>query len=300
MLKIAFNSIYKLPLPEGHRFPMEKYELIPEQLLHEGIIEECNLFNPNKIKDLWLKYAHDSEYIDKLKRLNLSKSEVRKTGFPLTKELIEREYIITEGTKTCVDYAIKYGISANIAGGTHHAFRNRGEGFCLFNDVAVASYYAIKKHKLKSILIIDLDVHQGNGTAEMCNGDERIFTFSMHGKNNYPLHKEKSNTDVELENGTKDQEYLSKLKTELNTIGNTLKPDFIFYQCGVDVLETDKLGKLSLSMNGCKKRDEIVFDFSKQLNVPITCTMGGGYSREIKTIIEAHSNTFRVGLNCRT
>ena len=293
MLKIAFNSIYKLPLPEGHRFPMEKYELIPEQLLHEGIIEECNLFNPNKIKDLWLKYAHDTEYIDKLNQLNLSKSEVRKTGFPLTRELIEREYIITEGTKTCVDYAIKYGISANIAGGTHHAFRNKGEGFCLFNDVAVASYYAIKKHKLKSILIIDLDVHQGNGTASIFSNNDHVFTFSMHGKNNYPFKKETSTLDIELQDGTSDLEYLSALNNSLSIITQRFSPQIIFYISGVDILSTDKLGRLNISKNGCKNRDEIVYEYALKTNSPIITSMGGGYSENINDIVEAHCNTFK-------
>ncbi len=297
---IAFDSIYVHPLPKNHRFPMEKYDLLPRQLLHEGTIDLNDIIVPKPISQDLINAIHCKDYLNDLQALKISAKQQRQSGFVHSAQLIQRELTIMEGTRMVAESALKGSISFNIAGGTHHSFFNRGEGFCLLNDQVIAANWLLNNTEVQQILIIDLDVHQGNGTAAMCNGDERIFTFSMHGKNNYPLHKEKSNTDVELENGTKDQEYLSKLKTELNAIGNTLKPDFIFYQCGVDVLETDKLGKLSLSMNGCKKRDEIVFDFSKQLNVPITCTMGGGYSREIKTIIEAHSNTFRVGLNCRT
>jgi len=297
---IAFDSIYVHPLPKNHRFPMDKYDLLPRQLMYEGTIDKNDIIVPKPINQELINNIHCKNYLNNLQALKISAKQQRQSGFVHSAQLIQRELTIMEGTRMAAESALKGSISFNIAGGTHHAFFNRGEGFCLLNDQVIAANWLLNNTDIQQILIIDLDVHQGNGTAAMCNGDERIFTFSMHGKNNYPLHKEKSNTDVELENGTKDQEYLSKLKIELNAIGNMLKPDFIFYQCGVDVLETDKLGKLSLSMNGCKKRDEIVFDFSKQLNVPITCTMGGGYSREIKTIIEAHSNTFRVGLNFRT
>ena len=279
---------------------MDKYDLLPRQLMYEGTIDKNDIIVPKPINQELINNIHCKNYLNNLQALKISAKQQRQSGFVHSAQLIQRELTIMEGTRMAAESALKGSISFNIAGGTHHAFFNRGEGFCLLNDQVIAANWLLNNTDIQQILIIDLDVHQGNGTAAMCNGDERIFTFSMHGKNNYPLHKEKSNTDVELENGTKDQEYLSKLKIELNAIGNMLKPDFIFYQCGVDVLETDKLGKLSLSMNGCKKRDEIVFDFSKQLNVPITCTMGGGYSREIKTIIEAHSNTFRVGLNFRT
>ena len=204
MLKIAFDKRYILPLPEGHRFPMMKYELIPSQLLYEGIVNKENFFSPNKIENYWVEKAHDIEYIQKLNNLNLSRSEIRKTGFPLTKELVEREYIITKGTCECVDFALNYGAAANIAGGTHHAFKNRGEGFCLFNDVAVASYYAMEKYNLSKILIIDLDVHQGNGTASIFKNEDRVFTFSMHGKKNYPFKKEKSDLDIELDDNIED------------------------------------------------------------------------------------------------
>ena len=284
-------------LPEKHRFPMVKYELIPQQLLHEGLVEKENFFSPTLAKDYWIEKAHDKEYISKLKHLTLTKTEIRKTGFPLSKELVNREYIITQGTLDCVDFAIKYGASANIAGGTHHAFRDRGEGFCLFNDVAIGSYYAIEKHKMQSILIIDLDVHQGNGTASILRDNDNVFTFSMHGEKNYPFHKENSNLDVPVKDGITGKEYLKKLKENLDFLSDELSPDIIFYISGVDILNTDKLGRLAVKRDDCKKRDDMVFEFSKKSKAPIVTVMGGGYSEKIYDIVEAHCNTFKSMLS---
>ena len=297
MLKIAFSPIYMHKLPENHRFPMEKYELIPQQLLHEGLVEKDSFFSPNVAKDFWIEKAHDKEYISKLNHLTLSKSEIRKTGFPLSKELVNREYIITQGTLDCVDFAIKYGASANIAGGTHHAFRDRGEGFCLFNDVAIGSYYALEKYQMQSILILDLDVHQGNGTASILKDNDKVFTFSMHGEKNYPFHKENSNLDIPVKDGINGKEYLKKLKENLDFLSEELSPDIIFYISGVDILDTDKLGRLAVKREDCKKRDEMVFEFSKKCKAPIVIVMGGGYSEKIYDIVEAHCNTFKSMLS---
>ncbi len=284
-------------LPGNHRFPMVKYELIPQQLLHEGLVEKENFFSPTLAKDYWIEKAHDKEYITKLNHLALTKSEIRKTGFPLSKELVNREYIITQGTLDCVDFAIKYGSSANIAGGTHHAFRDRGEGFCLFNDVAIGSYYAIEKHQKQSILVIDLDVHQGNGTASILKDNHKVFTFSMHGEKNYPFHKENSNLDTPVKDGITGKEYLKKLKENLDFLSDELSPDIIFYISGVDILDTDKLGRLAVKRDDCKKRDEMVFEFSKKCKAPIITVMGGGYSEKIYDIVEAHCNTFKSMLS---
>ena len=286
-----------LKLPENHRFPMEKYELIPQQLLHEGLVEKESFFSPNVAKDFWIEKAHDKEYISKLNHLTLSKSEIRKTGFPLSKELVNREYIITQGTLDCVDFAIKYGASANIAGGTHHAFRDRGEGFCLFNDVAIGSYYALEKYQMQSILILDLDVHQGNGTASILKDNDKVFTFSMHGEKNYPFNKENSNLDIPVKDGINGKEYLKKLKENLDFLMEELSPDIIFYISGVDILDTDKLGRLAVKREDCKKRDEMVFEFSKKSKAPIVTVMGGGYSEKIYDIVEAHCNTFKSMLS---
>ena len=293
MLKIAFDPTYILPLSEDHRFPMLKYELIPEQLVYEGIVDKENFFSPSKISDHWVEMAHDKKYIQNFNQLKLTKSEIRKTGFPLTKELVEREYIITEGTRKCVDFAIANGAAANIAGGTHHAFRDRGEGFCLFNDVAISCFYAIKELLIEKILIIDLDVHQGNGTAAIMQNLDSVFTFSMHGKNNYPFKKEISDLDIELEDKIDDSNYLKLLNNNINKISKKISPEIIFYISGVDILSTDKLGRLNVSRDGCKKRDEIVYEYAYKNNLPIVTSMGGGYSEKIYDIVEAHCNTFR-------
>ncbi|PDH49574.1 MAG: histone deacetylase [Crocinitomicaceae bacterium TMED135] len=293
MLKISFDDIYILDLPENHRFPMLKYELIPQQLIYEGIVAKNNFFSPKSVKDYWLSKAHNLNYIEKLNNLNLSKSEIRKTGFPLSKQLVKREYVITQGTLDCVDYAMDYGIAANIAGGTHHSFRDRGEGFCLFNDVATASFYAIERYKINSILIIDLDVHQGNGTASIFKNIKEVFTFSMHGERNYPFQKEKSDLDMPLKDGIKGDEYLKLLNKSLEEIKNKLSPQLIFFISGVDILDTDKLGRLKVSREDCKKRDDMVFEFAQNCKAPIVTVMGGGYSEKIYDIVEAHCNTFR-------
>jgi acetoin utilization deacetylase AcuC-like enzyme len=273
---------------------MIKYELIPEQLVYEGIVSNKNFFCPDSIENKWLLNAHDSSYIDKLNNLSLTKSEIRKTGFPLSVDLIRREYVITEGTRKCVDYALEFGAAANIAGGTHHSFRERGEGFCLFNDVAVGSFYAIQKYSFENILIIDLDVHQGNGTASIMQNESKVFTFSMHGKKNYPFKKEKSDLDIELDDGINDLKYLNLLNENLTKISNIIRPDIVFYISGVDILSTDKLGRLNITRNGCKVRDEIVYEYAQKNNIPIVTSMGGGYSEKIYDIVEAHCNTFKT------
>ena len=294
MFPIAFHPIYKHPLPEGHRFPMLKYDLLPKQLLHEGTAEKTDFFEP-EICDLHYVLAiHEKQYVDDLLNLTLDPKLARKVGFPLSKELIERELRIANGTILGCKKALQNEISFNIAGGTHHAFSNRGEAFCMFNDQAIGAQYLINNNFAKRILIVDLDVHQGNGTAEIFSNNDKVFTFSMHGKTNYPFKKEISDLDIELENDTNDNTYLSILIETLPKLIEKHKPDFIFYLAGVDFLETDKLGKLSCTIDGCKKRDEIVFAICKKLEIPVQVSMGGGYSPEIKTIIEAHANTFRV------
>ncbi len=294
MLKIAYHSCYEHPLKQGHRFPMEKYDLLPKQLLHEGTCNSDNFFNPDPIAVDLLHEVHTHDYLSRLLHLQISRKEERAMGFPISKALVDRELIITQGTIDATIYASKYGIAMNIAGGTHHAFSDRGEAFCLLNDQAVAASYLLKTNKAKRILIVDLDVHQGNGTAEIFKGNSKVFTFSMHGKNNYPFRKEVSDLDITLDNGTNDQNYLSILKETLPKLILSHQPDFLFYQCGVDILASDKLGKLGCSVSGCKARDQFVLETALQHQLPIVCCMGGGYSPDIKTIIDAHANTYRL------
>ena len=294
MLKISFNQKYIYPLDENHRFPMIKYELIPEQLIRENTCNTDNFFSPKTILDENVLLTHDKEYYHKLVSQNLSKSELRPIGFPMSNDLVEREKIISQGTIQGAIYSIKNKVSMNIAGGTHHAFYDRGEAFCMLNDQAIAANYLIKKGFFRKILIVDLDVHQGNGTASIFQNINDVFTLSFHGKNNYPFKKEKSDIDIEFENGTDDKFYLKKLKNILPKTIDEFKPEFIFYLSGVDVMENDKLGKLSLSLEGCKERDRYVLELCKKNNIPLQISMGGGYSFELKNIIEAHSNTFRL------
>jgi len=297
MIRIAYHNLYAHPLPEGHRFPMLKYELMPQQLLHEGVIHPSQLFAPALCDESIVLLTHTREYYDKLIHQRLSASEQRKIGFPQSPQLTERELIITQGTIDCCNYAIEAGVALNVAGGTHHAFADRGEGFCLLNDFAVAANYLLHKRKFEKIVIIDLDVHQGNGTAKIFENEPRVFTFSMHGAHNYPFHKEDSDFDIGLRDGTGDDQYLSLLKNHLNTIIEKEKPCFAFYLSGVDILSTDKFGKLNISIEGCKKRDEFVFKTLQLHSIPVVVAMGGGYSPDIKTIVEAHCNTFRLAMD---
>ena len=294
MLKIALSDLYCHPLPEKHRFPMEKYELLPRQLVHEGTVENSNLFVPGDLTDAQILAVHTPIYFDKLRSLSLTKKEERRTGFPLSKRLVEREINIAAGTVECAEYALSNGVAMNIAGGTHHAYSDRGEGFCLLNDQAIASRHLIDTGKCNQVLIIDLDVHQGNGTASIFRDDPSVFTFSMHGERNYPMHKEQSDLDIGLADDCDDQFYLSTLEVNLKNIIDSIQSDFVFYQSGVDVLATDKLGRLGLSMEGCKQRDRMVLETAHEYNIPIVASMGGGYSENINHIIESHANTFRL------
>lgn len=294
MLKIAFAPIYAHRLPEGHRFPMLKYELIPEQLLYEGSITSENLFAPEPCPDEVILWTHTAGYLNKLKDQTLSPKEQRHIGFPQSPELTLREFIITQGTIDCCRHAFLNGVAMNVAGGTHHAFVDRGEGFCMLNDFAIAANYLLKKTLATQILIIDLDVHQGNGTAKLFEADPRVFTFSMHGRHNYPFHKEKSDLDIPLEDGTGDNIFFDLLRQNLPALIKKVKPDFAFFLSGVDILATDKFGKLKITMEGCKKRDEFVFSELRQQGIPCAVSMGGGYSPDIKVIVEAHCNTFRI------
>lgn len=294
MLKIAHSPYYAHPLPEGHRFPMEKYDLIPQQLLYEGTITPHNLFVPEVLTEPQLLLTHTLPYWTQLKEQSLSPKEIRRTGFPLSPRLVHREINIGHGTLMCARYALDFGIAMNTSGGTHHAFSDRGEGFCLLNDIAMAANILLQEGRVRKVLIVDLDVHQGNGTAEIFRDESRVFTFSMHCRTNYPLEKEVSDLDIEIEPFTTDAAYLRILKSTLPRLLDEVQPDFVFYLSGVDIVETDKLGKLSLTRNGCKERDRYVLERMKENELPVAISMGGGYSPRISDIVEAHCNTFRL------
>ena len=294
MLKIAHDLLYKHLLEENHRFPMIKYEMIPEQLIKEGTCNMSNFFIPGEIDDSTILLTHDKNYYYRLMNQELNDKEKRAIGFPMSDRLVQREKKIIQGTVECALNALEHGISMNIAGGTHHAFSNRAEAFCILNDQAIASNYLINNGLSNKILILDLDVHQGNGTAEIFKNNNQVFTVSFHGKNNYPFRKEVSDYDYGFEDKTEDKEYLKIITNEVPRLIESFEPDFIFYLSGVDIIDNDKLGKLSISLKGCKLRDKFVLNYCKNNKLPVQVSMGGGYSKEINEIVEAHSNTFRL------
>lgn len=294
MLKIAWDPLYKHPLPEGHRFPMEKYDLIPEQLLYEGSICEDQLYRPGILTEEMVLLTHTSAYWHKLKHGTLSAREARRTGFPFSPRLVERGRTIAMGTLSNAHYAMQYGVAINGAGGTHHAFTDRGEGFCLLNDIAIAAKVLLREGHIRQALVVDLDVHQGNGTAQIFRDEARVFTFSMHCEANYPLQKEQSDLDIGLPLGCDDRHYLQTLRNTLPRLLDQVAPDFVFYLSGVDILATDKLGRLGVSIAGCRERDEYVLRLCHANQLPVAISLGGGYSPQLRHIIEAHCNTFRV------
>lgn len=273
---------------------MEKYELLPKQLLHEGTCTKENFFEPELAADQDILRVHTHQYLQNLKNLSIDPRATRKTGFPLSGALVEREIRIAGGTIQAAEYALENGIAMNIAGGTHHAYSGHGEAFCLLNDQAIAARCLQQKKLADKILIVDLDVHQGNGTAKIFEGDPSVFTFSMHGRNNYPFKKERSDLDIDLPDGTGDGEYLKTLKETLPKLIEEVQPDFIFYLSGVDIISSDKLGKLGCTVEGSMERDRYVLQTCFDKKIPVQVSMGGGYSPDIKTIIEAHANTYRV------
>ncbi|OUJ75861.1 histone deacetylase family protein [Hymenobacter crusticola] len=295
MLSIAWAPCYAHPLPAGHRFPMLKYELLPEQLLREGIVTEADFFLPAPPPEAEILRTHTADYYHRLQHGQLTRQEERATGFPWSEELFVREVTILGGTIECARRALHNGIALNVAGGTHHAFADRGEGFCLLNDQAAAANYLLAHEpRIQKILIVDLDVHQGNGTAAIFQQEPRVFTFSMHGARNYPHRKEQSDLDLPLADGTDDAAYLGLLRDTLPHLVEEVAPDFVFYLAGVDVLATDKLGHLALTRAGCQQRDQFVLELCHQHQLPVVVCMGGGYSERLIDIVEAHVNTFRT------
>ncbi len=273
---------------------MAKYALIPEQLLRLGVVSAAAFLAPIALEPAWALRTHDAEYVRRLQALALSAAEVRRIGFPLSAQLVEREFMIAGGTVQLTAHARQHGVAFNLAGGTHHAYADRGEGFCLLNDQAIAANYLLDTGAARRILIIDLDVHQGNGTAVLFQHEPRVFTFSMHGAANYPQRKEASDLDIALPTGTTDGAYMAALEQTLPMLIERHRPDFSFYLAGVDVLATDKLGHLALTPEGVAARDALVFDLLRARGIPVVVCMGGGYSPRLSDIVNAHVRTFTL------
>lgn len=305
MLKIAYSPIYKFDLPSDFRFPIIIYELIYKQILSEEVITEENFFLPTPLTEDIILQTHTADYWQRLKNQSLTEKEILILGYPLSPKLVKRSATIADATVKCALFAQKFGVSINITGGTHHAFSDHGEVFCLLNDVAIAANYLVNNDLCRRILIIDLDVHQGSGTAEIFskspnrwrdegNKKEGVFTFSMHGMSNYPTEKQHSDLDVELADGMPGEEYLKILKENLNMLFEKTQPDFVFFNAGIDVVKGDKMGFLQLTINDCRQRDKIVFEMCKKNNAPVAAVMGSGYNNKISTIVEAHVNTYKM------
>ncbi len=291
MLRAYYTDHFVLPLPEGHRFPMRKYALLREavQTLALHALHEAPA-----ARDDELLLAHDSAYVEKMSNGTLSAQEIRVIGFPWSPQMAERARRSTGATIAAMKSALDQRAAVNLAGGTHHAFRDHGEGFCCYNDAAVAARVVQRDHHIQRVLICDLDVHQGNGTASILNGDESIFTFSMHGERNYPIHKEKSTLDIELPDGCDDDAYLQALRAHLPQIILRFKPAAMIYLAGADPFEGDRLGRLKLSKAGLKTRDEFVLQTARDNRIPIAVTMAGGYAHDVADIVDIHFNTVRT------
>ncbi len=291
--RIFYSSYYYADIGENHVFPIRKFELVCDKLLAEGTLQLSEIVAPEpaKIEDVAL--VHTEDYISRLRNGTLTTKEVRKLGLPWSEALVRRSFLATSGTINAARCALENGVSSNLAGGTHHSFPDRGEGFCVLNDVAVAIRVLQREQLAKRFLIIDCDVHQGNGTAFIFEKDSSVFTFSIHGAKNYPLFKENSTLDIELPDRTGDAEYLETLNEALPRIF-LHDPDIVFYLGGADPFEKDKLGRLGLTMEGLRKRDETVLSFAKDREVPIVTTMSGGYAADINDTVEIHSNTIRA------
>ena len=291
--QLFYSPYYYADIGEGHVFPIKKFELVRDVLLREGTLQLDEIVEPEpaKLEDLHL--VHTEDYISRLVNGTLTTKEIRKLGLPWSESLVRRSFHAISGTIEATKTALVEGISSNLAGGTHHAYPDRGEGFCVLNDVAVAIRVLQRENLAKRFLIVDCDVHQGNGTAFIFKNDESVFTFSMHGAKNYPLHKEQSSLDLELPDKTSDAEFLETLSEALPRIF-LHNPDIIFYLGGADPFEKDKLGRLSLTIKGLRARDEMVLEFAKSKDVPIVTTMSGGYAADINDTVEIHANTIRA------
>ena len=288
MLPIINHPDYIAQIGDDHRFPIKKFGELIKLLRKKNIATTYNTFEPDEVSVPTLLNVHTEEYINKINNLSLDKDEIRKLGFPLVKSVRRRSFVATGGTVLASKLAVKHKLACNTAGGSHHAFSNQGNGYCVFNDVAVATSYLKKKYKYKKILILDLDVHQGDGTAKIFESDDSVFTVSIHSKKNYPSKKQKSNIDIELEDGIKDEEYLNIVNQLLQKIGD-LQFDFVFYVAGVDVHFEDRLGKLNITETGIRKREELVINNFFKRNIPLCGVLGGGYNHNFEQLVNLHS-----------
>ena len=290
-LPVVNHKDYEAQLNDDNKFPIKKFGELAKALIKNKIVK--NFYVPEPCSVETLKEVHTEDYINKIKNKTLDKNEIRKIGFPLVDSVVRRSFIATGGTVLATKLALNYGIACNTAGGSHHATSNEGAGFCVFNDVAVAAKYLTTRGLANRILIIDLDVHQGNGNSEIFKNDTQVFTFSMHAKVNYPAKKSISDLDIELEENLEDREYIDILKKNLKYL-NQEEFDFVFYIAGVDIHYNDRLGKLKISDNGIFERDELVIDNFFSNKIPICGVLGGGYNKDFNKLVELHSSLHKT------
>lgn len=293
-LHVWSSAEYTFPLPDGHRFPIEKYALLRERVIADGIVRPEHVHDPSRLARDDLLLAHTADYVDRFTNGELSRDEIRKLGFPWSASLVERSYRTAGGTVEASRHALDHGISMNLAGGTHHAFPSHGEGFCVFNDVAISIRALQRDGRIARAAIVDLDVHQGNGTHAIFAGDERVFTFSMHGGKNYPFHKVAGRLDIELPDRTGDDDYLALLADALPRVLSESRPDLVVYLAGADAHEGDRLGRLSLTFAGLARRDTMVIDACREVGIPVVVTIAGGYGNPISSSVEVHASTARI------
>jgi len=288
------SAKYSFPLPEGHRFPIAKYALLRDRVIADGIVDPEHLHDPAAISRADLLLVHTADYVDRFTSGRLSPDEERRLGFPWSPALVERSYRAAGGTLEAATFATEHGIAMNLAGGTHHAFPSHGEGFCVFNDTAIAIRALQRDRRIRRALVVDLDVHQGNGTHAVFAGDESVFTFSMHGGKNYPFHKVAGCLDVELSDGTGDDAYLELLTRSLPDAIAASRADLVVYLAGADPHESDRLGRLALTFDGLARRDAIVLQQTREVGLPVVVTIAGGYGRDIEDTVRIHVRTARI------
>jgi acetoin utilization deacetylase AcuC-like enzyme len=292
-VKVFYSDHFVLPLPEGHRFPMAKYSMLRERVAGDGICGPGELRTPRAVTDGEILRAHSQDYLKRVVSGNLTDKEVRRIGFPWSKRMVERSRRASGGTVGACLAAMQEGFATNLAGGTHHAFSDRGEGYCVFNDSAIAARSVQAAGLVERVVVIDTDVHQGNGTAEILSGDPTVFTFSIHGAKNFPFHKEESDLDSPLPDGTEDAEFLRALENGLKRALDAADADLAIYLAGADPFEGDRLGRLSVTKSGLAERDRIVLETCRARGIPVAVTMAGGYSRNVEDTVDVHFQSIR-------
>jgi acetoin utilization deacetylase AcuC-like enzyme len=293
-LHLWSSAAYAIPLPEGHRFPMSKYVLLRDRVLAEGIVPPERLHDPERIDVDDLLLVHTPRYVNDITHGTLPVAAQRRIGLPWSELFVERAYRVVRGTCDAAEAALQHGVAMNMAGGTHHAFPDFGEGFCTFNDVAVAIRRLQRARKVERVAIVDLDVHQGNGTHACFANDSSVFTFSMHGAKNFPFKKVPGTLDVELDDDTGDEAYLEKLSAQLPRVVREASADLVVYLAGADPHVGDRLGRLSLSFDGLQRRDWMVLECCRTIGIPVCVTIAGGYGRDVQDTVAVHLNTVRT------